>query len=255
MGLFFRARVKDERHTKHRRGLGVVLVFAALALASACAGVSAAAREDVPGDWKALVAASEKELEGSSQCLLVVNDEASSPAAKVHALERREGVWRSAFPSMKAMIGKNGFAPPGAKREGDGRTPSGVFPLGTAFGYDPYVETRMPYRQATAEDVWVDDPEAVDYNRWVKKGQTKAASFEIMRREDHLYRYGIVIEYNTDPVVKGHGSAIFFHVWLHSSESTHGCVALSEDNMRRVLRWLEPEAKAAAVMGSVKDKR
>jgi L,D-peptidoglycan transpeptidase YkuD (ErfK/YbiS/YcfS/YnhG family) len=215
-------------------------------------GLAAAPREDVPGEWHAFLSGLETTLGGSSQCLLVVNDDASSPSARVYALERKHGRWKSVRSPMRAMIGKNGFAPPGGKREGDGRTPSGVFPMGTAFGYDPSVQTRMPYRQATAEDVWVDDPGADDYNRWAKKGQTKAGSFEIMQREDHLYRYGIVIEYNTNPVVKGQGSAIFFHVWLNSSESTHGCVALSERHMRWILRWLDPAARPVAVMGTVR---
>jgi len=218
----------------------------------ACAGVSAAPREDISGDWKEFIPVLEKKSGDSLQCLLVINNDASSASARVYALEKREGEWRSAFSPMDAMIGENGFAPPGEKREGDGRTPSGVFPLGTAFGYEPSVETKMPYRQATAEDLWVDDPGADDYNKWVKKGQTKAASFESMRREDLLYRYGIVIEYNTNPVVKGHGSAIFFHVWMDRGESTHGCVALSEKDMLKILRWLDPAAKPLVVMGAGK---
>lgn len=246
------ARVIEQSRKNRRHGSGVVLVIAALVLASACAAVSAAPRDDISRSWNALLPVPEAKLGASSQCILVVNDGASSPYARVYALEKQEGAWRSVFSPMEAMIGKNGFAPPGEKREGDCRTPSGIFPLGTAFGYDPSVETRMPYRQATAEDVWVDDPDADDYNRWVKKEKTKAASYELMRREDHLYRYGIVIEYNTNPVVKGHGSAIFFHVWMHKDESTHGCVALSEKDMLEILRWLDPGAKPLVVMGSVK---
>jgi len=216
------------------------------------AGVSAVATETLSDDGKALMPILETKLSDSSQCLLVVNDDESSPAARVYALERRDGKWNNALPPMDAVIGENGFAPQGEKREGDGRTPSGVFPLGTTFGYDPFVETRMPYRQAAPDDIWVDDPGADDYNRWVKEGQTKAASFERMRRDDSLYRYGIVIEYNTAPVLKGHGSAIFFHLWKGRDEATQGCVALSEDDMLRILRWLDPAAKPVAVMGTMK---
>lgn len=246
------ARVNEERKKNCRRGLGVVLVLAMLVLASACAALSAAPHENASLSWKERLPVLEAQLGDSRQCLLVVNDNASSASARVYVLEKKEGGWRSVFSPMEAMIGKNGFAPPGEKREGDERTPSGIFPLGTAFGYNPSVETRMPYRQAADEDVWVDDPGVDDYNRWVKKGQTRAASFELMRREDPLYRYGIVIEYNTNPVVKGQGSAIFFHVWMNSSESTHGCVALSERDMLEILRWLDPAAKPVAVMGTGK---
>ena len=54
------------------------------------------------------------------------------------------GTWR---PDREGNIGKGGFAPPGEKREGDGRTPSGLFGLGCAFGYPPSVDTGMSYRR------------------------------------------------------------------------------------------------------------
>ena len=151
------------------------------------------------------------------------------------------------------MIGRNGFAPPGFKREGDGRTPSGIYLLGTAFGYNASAPTRMPYRQAGDNDLWVDDVNSPDYNRWVRKGETHAASFERMRRADGLYKYGVVIEYNSSPVVKERGSAIFLHIWRGEKEPTAGCVALSEKDMLLILDWLDPKAKPLVVMGTESD--
>ena len=150
---------------------------------------------------------------------------------------------------MDAVIGENGFARPGEKREGDGRTPSGIFSLKRTFGYDKTVNTKMPFRQAAEEDLWVDDPNAPDYNQWVKQGETGAGSYEKMKREDDQYKYGIVIEYNTEPVIKGYGSAIFFHVWEEKSHSTAGCVAVSEENMIKILEWLDPNAFPLIIMG------
>jgi L,D-peptidoglycan transpeptidase YkuD (ErfK/YbiS/YcfS/YnhG family) len=118
----------------------------------------------------------------------------------VYAGEKKDNHWKWVLGPMEAMIGKNGFASPGEKREGDGKTPSGIFSLKRAFGYDKTAKTKMPYRQASEEDLWVDDPNAVDYNQSVKQGETGAASYEKMKREDGQYKYGIVIEYNTDPV-------------------------------------------------------
>jgi L,D-peptidoglycan transpeptidase YkuD (ErfK/YbiS/YcfS/YnhG family) len=100
----------------------------------------------------------------------------------------------------------------------------------------------MPYRQALADDLWIDDPNAPDYNTWVKQGQTRANSYEKMRRDDNLYQYGIVIAYNTHPVIKNHGSAIFFHVWAGDESTTAGCVAVSEEDILKILAWLNPEA-------------
>lgn len=189
----------------------------------------------------------------SGQILLVAEERAwFSVSYKVYALEKRGDIWETAFEPFEAVIGRNGFATLGEKREGDGRTPSGVFPLGLAFGYAETVNTRMTYRQALADDIWVDDPQATDYNRWVKQGETKAASYEKMRRDDNLYKYGLVIEYNTRPVIQGHGSAIFFHVWDGKGSTTAGCVAVSEEDMIRILAWLKPEKLPLIIMGQKK---
>lgn len=186
----------------------------------------------------------------SSQILLVWNIDILSVDVQVLALEKRFGRWQSPFTPMKGVIGRNGFAPPGKKREGDGKTPSGIFPFGTVFGYEPSFPTRMPYRQATVDDLWVDDVHADDYNRWVKSGATNASSFERMRREDDLYKYGIVVEYNTNPVIKGYGSAIFFHLWKGRGKPTEGCIALTEENLIMVIKWLDPAARPLVVMGT-----
>jgi len=186
----------------------------------------------------------------SSQVLLVRNMNPASVDVQILALEKRAGRWQSPFAPIEGVIGRNGFAPPGEKREGDGRTPSGIFPLGTVFGYEPSFPTRMPYRQAADDDLWVDDVHADDYNRWVKRGTTNASSFERMRRDDGLYKYGIVVEYNTNPVIKGFGSAIFFHLWKGTGQPTEGCLALSEEDLTRVIRWLDPAARPLVFMGT-----
>lgn len=186
----------------------------------------------------------------SSQVLLVMGEAPSGSTALLYALEKRDGGWRTAFPPLPALIGRNGFAPPGKKKEGDVRTPSGVFALKRAFGYAAAVDTRLSYRQAGDNDIWVDDSNSPDYNRWGRKGETSATSFEQMKMNDDRYKYGIVIEYNTSPVIKGAGSAIFIHVRLGENLSTMGCVALAESDILRVLGWLEPKAKPLAILGT-----
>ena len=179
----------------------------------------------------------------TGQLLVVVNESCMLwDNQMLYTLEKREGIWRQVFGPMKAVVGKNGFAPPGEKREGDGLTPSGSFKLGPVFGYAPQANTRMPYRQALSDDLWVDDPKAPDYNRWVKQSETHASSYEKMRRDDDQYKLGVVIEYNTDPVIPGYGSAIFLHLWNNPRTPTAGCVAVSEEDLVKILEWLDPAA-------------
>ena len=201
-------------------------------------------------DTEALPAFPKDKTGKSSQVILVTNNKSFFfTKQKVYTLEKINNQWKSVFEPFNAVIGKNGFAKPHEKREGDGKTPSGIFPLKMTFGYDESIKTKMPYRQALADDLWIDDVNAVDYNRWVKKGATKAKSYEKMRRDDNLYKYGIVIEYNTDPVIKGHGSAIFFHVWGGEGAPTEGCVAVSEEDILKILGWLDPQANPLIIMG------
>jgi len=99
------------------------------------------------------------------------------------------------------------------------------------------------------EDLWVDDPASPDYNRWVVRGETAALSFERLRRDDDLYQYGIVIAYNTDPVVAGRGSAIFLHLWAGPDSPTAGCVAVTKADLLKILSWLDPAANPMILLG------
>jgi L,D-peptidoglycan transpeptidase YkuD (ErfK/YbiS/YcfS/YnhG family) len=189
---------------------------------------------------------------GHSQAI-VVAPLGSCPkwSARVVVIERREGSWARVLGPFAAVAGRNGFASPGEKREGDGKTPSGIFALEHAFGYAPKVATALPYRQIEEDDVWIDDPLSDDYNKWTKKEKAAGRSVEEMKRRDNLYRYGIVVGYNRDPVVKGLGSAIFLHVWQNGSTPTSGCVALSEEALLAILGWLDPSGKPLAAIGCV----
>lgn len=201
-------------------------------------------------ELKALLTPYENKIGQSTQMILVQERRGlSSSRYFIYAVEKKYDHWEWVSGPIEASIGRNGFALPGEKREGDGKTPSGIFSLKRTFGYDKAVKTKMPYRQASEEDLWVDDPNAPDYNQWVKQGETGAASYEKMKREDGQYKYGIVIEYNTDPVIKGHGSAIFFHIWKGKDFPTAGCVAVSEEDIIKIFEWLDPNAFPLIIMG------
>lgn len=179
--------------------------------------------------------------ENAKQVLVATASGPHSCQAAVEAWERLDGEWRRAYGPVAAVIGRCGLVAPEDKREGDGCTPRGIYELGMVFGTGESVATRMPYRRISEDDCWVDDPASSQYNRWVN-GVPEAASWERMLRPDGLYRYGIVIEYNTKPVVAGRGSAIFVHLWRGPGEPTSGCLAMSEADLTWLLAWLRPES-------------
>lgn len=187
-------------------------------------------------------------LENSGQLLVVYNEQCADYKAVVVVMEKTENGWQTKLGPIPAGVGKNGFAETDKKKEGDGKSPTGLFRLGQLFSYESKVETEMPFTQTTNEDKWIDDPESEDYNRHIR-GKTKAKSFENLLLENDFYKYCMVIEYNTNPVVKEKGSAIFLHLGEEIPGSTSGCVAIDEENMLWILKWLNPQLNPSILMG------
>ena len=122
------------------------------------------------------------------------------------------------------------------KREGDGATPAGEFPLRRLL----YRPDRLPEPATGLEvlpigpdDGWCDAPEDAAYNRPVRLPHP--ASAERLWREDRLYDLVVVLGHNDDPPRPGLGSAIFLHVARPDYGPTEGCVALAPDDLLEVL--------------------
>jgi L,D-peptidoglycan transpeptidase YkuD (ErfK/YbiS/YcfS/YnhG family) len=133
------------------------------------------------------------------------------------------------------------------KREGDGRSPAGVYAIGEAFGYPETLETGLEYHGMLEGHWCVDVPASPLYNRIVDTREVGAAavkeSSEPMRRDLHVdgdqrYRIGFVIEHNAAGRRMA-GSCIFAHVWKAPGEPTAGCTAMSDPDLQELLRWLD----------------
>ena len=162
----------------------------------------------------------------------------------VTGLIKKRGMWKIAIAPVRASIGRNGLALNREKVEGDGQTPVGLYGLGQLYSYDAVVNTSIPFQQVDEQDKWIDDSSSNDYNKYVR-GETTAKSFEHLKLKSIDYKYCMVIEYNTHPVVKGKGSAIFFHLADEKYTPTSGCVAIAEQDMLQFLKWFKPNKKKA----------
>jgi len=187
-----------------------------------------------------------------TQLLVVFNETPAQNSAILVALEKKDKNWTEIYGPIPVGIGRNGFASPGAKREGDQKSPTGLFRLGQLFCYDKEVNTKMPFTQTTNEDKWIDDPNSPDYNHHIR-GTTLAKSFENLKLSDNEYKYCMNIEYNMHPTVKGMGSAIFLHLSEGVSPNpSSGCVVLVEKDMEWLLNWMNPKLKPSILMGNRK---
>jgi L,D-peptidoglycan transpeptidase YkuD (ErfK/YbiS/YcfS/YnhG family) len=167
------------------------------------------------------------------------------------AYQRGAGGWQQVFGPWAAHIGRNGFAPPGQKREGDGRTPSGSYGFSFFFGVDANPGVRYPFRAIPGSwIVWDDDPASANYNEWIDTHVQSDAGVDPEPMHVSAYAYGAVIDYNASRT-PGLGSAIFMHV--SSGSSTAGCVALPTSDLLSVLRWLDPSRAPRIIMGTQSD--
>lgn len=192
------------------------------------------------------------------QMIMVITPDWHADHGRLRRFVRHDGHWQAVSAAVPVMIGRGGAGwglglQPGqeggpVKREGDNRSPAGVFGIGTTFGYAAHADTRMPYLATTASDYCVDVPHSPDYNRIVDARTVGAAAVrgatEPMRRDlafngDQRYRLGFFIKHNPQ-ARPGAGSCIFGHLWKSPSTPTTGCTAMRPQVMARLLAWLDP---------------
>jgi L,D-peptidoglycan transpeptidase YkuD (ErfK/YbiS/YcfS/YnhG family) len=164
--------------------------------------------------------------------------------------ERHGDLWQTVGAPVPVVVGHTGLAwgrglhgdgaPTGrsgvVKREGDGRSPAGVFRLGQVYTTD--ADPPAGATVLTDAHRCVDDPAHADYNRIVD-GPPTWKSAEVMRRPDGLYRFVVVVDHNV-PAVPQAGSCIFLHVWGGPESPTVGCTAMPADSLAELIGWMDP---------------
>jgi L,D-peptidoglycan transpeptidase YkuD (ErfK/YbiS/YcfS/YnhG family) len=202
----------------------------------------------------------------AQQMVLVVTPDWDANRGTLRTYERVDTQWREVAAPQPVTIGRAGAAwglglhasqPAGPiKREGDGRSPAGVFTIGEAFGYAANVTTALPYAAMQASHYCVDVNGSPLYNRIVDADTVGAAavagSTEPMRRDlhadgDQRYRLGFVIDHNLDARPMA-GSCIFAHLWKSPADPTAGCTAMDEATMDELLAWLRPDRHPVFVL-------
>lgn len=148
--------------------------------------------------------------------------------------KEKEKDWRLCL-KTRANIGINGL---GKTKEGDGKTPIGLFELGIAFGRERAVKTKLNYSTIEPDMYWVDDPSSFSYNQLVSccKVGKDWSSAEHLSDYPVAYQYAIEIRYNKEKV-PGKGSGIFLH--CTEGKPTKGCISIEKEKMKYLLEHLE----------------
>ena len=215
-------------------------------------------------------------LSHSTQMIVVTTSSWNAVEGHLQRYERSgaQETWNPVGQPISIVVGKKGLgwgigvsasddpnvriASDPVKREGDGKSPAGVFALGTAFGYasQPPRGMKMQYLSLSPSIECVDDPGSKHYNRIVDRSLVAPDwnSSEHMRDVGESYRWGIVVDHNgivtganANPPEPDGGSCVFLHIWHSHTQGTAGCTAMSQSELETLLVWLDPARKPLLV--------
>ncbi|MBL7815402.1 MAG: L,D-transpeptidase family protein [Saprospiraceae bacterium] len=201
---------------------------------------------------------------GAKQILVVKTTDFDVIQGRLQAYEWAEsGQWQPLTDAIDVVVGGKGLAWGAGlqdvsfnqapfKKEGDKKSPAGIFYLSSLFGYAPQSEVgalKMPYVQADANLFCVDDAQSQYYNQIVSTTKVKKdwKSAENMLMDRNLYKYGVVVDYNFPNPEAGRGSCIFVHIWQDNQHGTAGCTAMPEDKMKNLIHLLDKTKRPVLV--------
>src|SRR3954469_9052152 len=153
----------------------------------------------------------------SGQLLLVRSSSRWAANGTLQRYERDAGSsWRPVGAAVPVNVGRSGMgwgrglhansAVGPQKREGDGRSPAGVFRLTQAFGAAdalPAESRGFPYLHSLATSYCVEDTRSLYYNQIVDSSQVTASSWEQwseLLRQDGLFNWGVVVQQNAPDI-------------------------------------------------------
>jgi L,D-peptidoglycan transpeptidase YkuD (ErfK/YbiS/YcfS/YnhG family) len=167
--------------------------------------------------------------------------------------------WRAVGSPVPVLFGREGMAwgsgvegqnESGRKKsEKDRRVPAGIFAIGKIYTSDAALPAGAdyPFHHVTDADAWPDDPTNPSYNRHVVFADPASRpgwfQKQKMKPHDPVYRWLIEIRHNSDPIVAGAGSAIFFHIRRGVTKPSSGCTTMREQDIVEIVRWLRAPAK------------
>jgi len=201
----------------------------------------------------------------TQQLIVVTTENWSASAGVLQRYEKKEGKWYKVGKTVGVKLGRNGLGwgrglhriPRNAKivkKEGDGKSPAGIFSLKQAFGYRPF-HVKYPYKIYKETDHCVDDVHSIFYNKIVDSTKISVdyKSKEHMKFPQNFYKYGIVVNHNhidEKGAVPGAGSCIFIHI---KEVPTAGCTVMSEKEIKEIISWLDPKKEPLLVQGVKED--
>jgi len=182
----------------------------------------------------------ERNVGNATQVISVVGTGGSD--AKMDVWQRSAAGWEPVAAAIPAHVGSAGMTP--EARDDYPATPMGVFSLDSAFGTAPPPGGALPYVQVGPNHWWDGDPKSPSYNTMqvCKKAQCPFDTNASENLDITPYVHSVVMGVNKQRVPGG-GAAFFMHAT--DGGPTAGCVAIDDDTLVKIIRWLRPGAVIA----------
>ena len=174
----------------------------------------------------------------TDQIILVIPPNYTAPSATLYFYIKEENKWNKRV-ETQAYIGKNGL---GKEKEGDGKTPVGIYKFNRYFGIEENPGTNLSYVQVNESYYWDGDSNSKNYNTLVNNETYSDFNMSI---SEHIidynpgYEYAINIDYNKEQTPYK-GSAIFLHCFT-TKNSTGGCVAIQKDILKSIYKEINKD--------------
>jgi L,D-peptidoglycan transpeptidase YkuD (ErfK/YbiS/YcfS/YnhG family) len=129
-------------------------------------------------------------------------------------------------------------------KEGDNITPKGIFKIiKIYYRADRIKKIKIPIQTIKIRKNigWCDDSKSKHYNKQINLPTNY--THEKLYRDDNLYDLIAVLNYNSNPVIKNKGSAIFIHIARRSYKKTKGCIALKKKDLIQLISQIKKNTK------------
>jgi L,D-peptidoglycan transpeptidase YkuD (ErfK/YbiS/YcfS/YnhG family) len=143
---------------------------------------------------------------------------------------------------VRCALGKAGIKK--KNKEGDNITPRGNYKIVDIYYRKDRIKkifSKFKIIQIKKNMGWCDDPKSKKYNQLIRLPSKN--THEKLFRKDSIYDLIIVLDFNTNPIIKNKGSAIFVHVAKPKYKKTAGCVALKKNHLIELIKTINKRTK------------
>lgn len=203
--------------------------------------------------------------ETSKQAVLVLSSAWDDTTAEMWRFERESATspWVKVGGPVAVNLGRTGFAWGSSplmelgdpaqlkgprKKEGDGKSPAGIFPFLKAFGHPTAPKgysqkENLPFLVVDSHQC-VDDAKSPYYNQVVDPEATGGVTWNSAEKmKIDLYEMGLVVGHNCPKAKPGMGSCIFYHLQRGPGDPTSGCTSMDAGSLSALLLWLRRDAE------------